>query len=1282
MKYILPFLFLLSSVNLFATLGDGDSAADFTVTDIDGQVHNLYDYLDEGYSVIVDMSATWCGPCWSFHQDGVLDDIWSDYGPSGEDMVITLLIEVDAATNQNCFFGSNGCNNSTFGDWSSGVDFPLANPPSSEASDIAGDYSVTVLPTMYVISPNQQVKAFTGSNTTYEDLTSWGAYTFQLYNSTWEEGGTGCGDGFIDLHPFQGEGELEFEWSNGETTEDLYGLPGGEYFVTITDDNLSGNGDFEVVIGPIEIEGDEDGEEMYIDDYEIEEVFCFDSEEGYIEIFVEGGSGDFSYEWSNGGDESFIEELGPGEYEVTIIDEDTDCELVDIFEVFGPEELEIDYDLTAAPCPQEFGLVEFYLEGATPPFTYIIEDEDYDDDDIDLLPGYYEVLIIDNNDCEAYIEFEIESEDELVAIVSSEESELSCMNTSISLYSDGSSEGNDIDYIWSDEEGLILSYAPSLEVTEAGIYILEVQREDSDCFETDMIEIFSDTQTPAITVSTANQIDCNSSTSTVSAAGSSVGPQYEYNWTTSNGNIQGPTDSLVIVATMTGDYTLEIYNDENGCISTTTVTVTEVTLPILSISGSPEFCELESTDLCLSLLPHQVAEWNLPGNNRSYENCINITEAQTLTATVTDTLTGCSVSQSVTTVTMALPQVSLMGDLDFCPGSMTTICHSNIVDMTYSWSINGTSLGSQSCIDLSMVADVTLSVTDQNTGCAQQETYTIIENALPAISISKPEALTCDRPEVMLDLQVDLPGYTVNWYDNNGINIANTEDVNVVNAGTYTAYVSNSDGCQTQSSVTVTSNTDVPQFTILEPAELTCNNTEVTIDLMLNDPSNTVNWTNDSGDIIGNNEDLSVSDSGTYTAYITSANGCETQSSVVVTANTGLPQFSITQPQELNCNNAEVTIDLVLADATNSVSWTNESGVILSDTEDLVVSQSGSYMATVLGNNGCTSSQIISVSADSSELPTAAFEFTQNNLSVSFTDQTLGNDYAVVWDFGDGNTSIELDPNYLYSTAGYYLVCIETTNDCGTSQTCQEIVVFNQMEVSSSTTDVSCNGAADGQIMVGVIGGLGEYQYNWTDNIGTDDTAQGLPAGTYQLIVQDEVGNELLLSIDIIEPSAIALNPTIENSPAGQDSGSISLDISGGTGMYTVLWEDGATATTRTDLARGEYTVSVTDENLCSYSETFVIQGTSNSHEIDGLSSYVVSPNPATTELYVTAEFESQLQVQLSLISITGERLLSTSDQLRTLDKKLDLTDIPNGIYLVELRTKDKISIKKVIITK
>ena len=86
-KTLLTLLVLagISSANTSnAQLADGSIAPDWTLTDINGTSHNLYSLLDNGYSVVIDLNATWCGPCWSYHQAGELEDLWVNHGPAGQ----------------------------------------------------------------------------------------------------------------------------------------------------------------------------------------------------------------------------------------------------------------------------------------------------------------------------------------------------------------------------------------------------------------------------------------------------------------------------------------------------------------------------------------------------------------------------------------------------------------------------------------------------------------------------------------------------------------------------------------------------------------------------------------------------------------------------------------------------------------------------------------------------------------------------------------------------------------------------------------------------------------------------------------------------------------------------------------------------------------------------------------------------------------------------------------------------------------------------------------------
>ena len=103
----------------------------------------------------MDMSATWCPPCWSYHTAGTLEDVWMNHGPAGApgvsasttDDVVVFYIEADASTTS---ADLNGTGSNTQGDWVTGVDYYIVDDAS-----LNGPYALSYFPTIYTICPNR-----------------------------------------------------------------------------------------------------------------------------------------------------------------------------------------------------------------------------------------------------------------------------------------------------------------------------------------------------------------------------------------------------------------------------------------------------------------------------------------------------------------------------------------------------------------------------------------------------------------------------------------------------------------------------------------------------------------------------------------------------------------------------------------------------------------------------------------------------------------------------------------------------------------------------------------------------------------------------------------------------------------------------------------------------------------------------------------------------------------------------------------------------------------------
>lgn len=203
-----------------------------------------------------------------------------------------------------------------------------------------------------------------------------------------------------------------------------------------------------------------------------------------------------------------------------------------------------------------------------------------------------------------------------------------------------------------------------------------------------------------------------------------------------------------------------------------------------------------------------------------------------------------------------------------------------------------------------------------------------------------------------------------------------------------------------------------------------------------------------------------------------------------------------------------------------------------------------------------------------------------------------------------------------------------TSVDCEVVSEVIRIVEPAPMEVVGTSVNVTCNGENDGRITVELSGGSGGYRYAISPNLNRFDTVNtftGLRRGDYSVIAQDSNGCFEHLGFTIEEPSAIgAVATTTPEICAGNENGSISLEISEGTAPYSTSINSNADndfitgRTSFTDLAAGTYIIFVKDSLGCQMNLTAVIDPGANL-------------NATITPIYVCTEDSPDNYIELVL---------------------------------------------------
>jgi len=554
----------------------------------------------------------------------------------------------------------------------------------------------------------------------------------------------------------------------------------------------------------------------------------------------------------------------------------------------------------------------------------------------------------------------------------------------------------------------------------------------------------------------------------------------------------------------------------------------------------------------------------------------------TYSVTITDAI-GCKFIGN-TTLTQP-PPIGIASQITniTCPGgnngAVSISASGGTPPYTYTWLP-----GNQTTSVINGVQAGTYTVTVKDSkNCTAQGTYTIAA-PIPLSSSFTTIPVSCfngnDGKATAIASGGTAP-YTYNWTSG-----ATAPDASGLSAGTYTLNVTDIKGCTSSNTVNVSQPASFTVTTIVTPES--CHNSSngtASATAIGGSPNYTFLW--QPGGFTNSN--IANLQNGTYTVTATDTKGCTATGFAIINEPLELT-INFISKKDVSCfsgNNGFVTANPLGGTLPYTYSW-SPSGATTAGINNL---QAGTYSVTVTDNNGCFANNNVTITEPSALLTVGSATITDvscnggNNGAITINPAGGTTPYSFLWQPGNGSNNTISNIN-----AGTYNATITDFNGCQITS----VHTVNQpspINLSFNNTPVSCYNGSDGTLTVSASGGNLPYTYTWMPGNLTTETIQNLPVGTYSATVTDSKGCSNSTPVNVIQPPAINLNPTITNVVcSGGSTGSIVLNPTGGKTPFSYSWTPGGeTSSSIQNLAVGNYSVTVTDGNSCSTSANYTI---------------------------------------------------------------------------------------------
>ena len=731
--------------------------------------------------------------------------------------------------------------------------------------------------------------------------------------------------------------------------------------------------------------------------------------------------------------------------------------------------------------------------------------------------GPYVLTVTGPNGCTSTVSTTVQQDIVEPGATAASSNILDCDDLTTTLQGNSATAG--VTYAWSGPG--VNANQQNTSASQPGIYTLTTQGTNG-CTSTATVQVDQDIVAPNASA-VGDTIDCISGQAVLT--GGSTTPGATFAWSGPNG-FNSPQQTPTV--SVDGNYLLTV-TGPNGCTSTATTAVAENTQsPQVELTGGGILtCAVTTLDVTGTIsTPGAIGVWSTGSTNST----IAVTNPGTLTYTVTAP-NGCISAPSITVnQDIQAPQaVTAVGGQIDCNFPTITINGSTSTNgVNYSWTGPGGYISTQqNPNDISQSGNYVLVVTNPINGCTSSASATVtLDPTVPDIAAAT-NTLTCAITSVVLDATSTSSNVTYQWSGPNAFS-STQEDPSTSTPGTYTVVAkATSSGCTASATVVVPQDIAPPGASAVGNT-ITCTLPSVSISGTSPAQGVLYAWSGPGG-FTSSAATPNVNVPGNYLLTITGTNGCTSTAVAVVNPDVNLPQVTTTG-NTITCAIPSVNIS-ASANVSVNWSWTGPGGFTSTQANNSVTAP-GSYTVVATAANGCSVTAAAEVAADVA--PPVILTQTPNELNCTTTQVSLNaavqgsGVFTYAWT-GGNIVSGANSQSPVVSLAGPYTVVVTNTQNGCSAQQIVTVPINNDVPSAAvrNVRDVSCFGDTNGSISItNVTGGTPPlvYSINGGQTFNSSPSFTNLSPNSYDVVIQDVNGCELMFSVVIDEPEELIVN--------------------------------------------------------------------------------------------------------------------------------------------------------------